>query len=315
MLHIKNLDLNLLLVAGALYRHKNVSRAALDLGLSQSAVSHALARLRVQFENPLFVRTSRGVSPTALARRMQNDILDLIHRAEQLGSHRTEFDPSKASDRITITSTDYFEAIVVPRLLAEIHRAAPNLTVSIRPTLGDIPKGDLETGKVDLAVAGFYSKLPEGFYQAHLASDTFQVAAAKRNSKYGAKLSIEEYFSANHALITLQGDFHDDIKHRVGSKHLKRQIIYGSYSFTGMAWVLQESNMLLTAPSLLLKQYQRYFPLRVWDGPIDLGKIDIKMIWHSQTHEDPLRKWFRAKLKAAFRVAPSFWLTLASSFL
>jgi DNA-binding transcriptional LysR family regulator len=299
MMHIRSLDLNLLVVAGALYRHQNVSKAAKELGLSQSAVSHALARLRVHFQDPLFVRTSKGVAPTALAREARGGVLELLRHAESLAARRTGFDPATARDRITISTTDYFEIVAMPELLAELRREAPSVQLSVRPTAGELPKRELEAGTVDLAVAGFYSRLPEGFYQAKLLSDTFRVAAARSNSRYSSRLSLEEYFSARHALITLQGDFRDDLTHRVGGRKLERKIAYGSFSFTGMAWILQDSDLLLTAPSLLLRKYQERFPIRVWDGPLDLGRIDVRMVWHAQTHQDPLRQWLRGKLKAA----------------
>lgn len=298
MKHIRNLDLNLLVIADALYRHKNVSKAAQDLGVTQSAVSHALARLRTHFHDPMFVRTSKGVAPTAFARGIQSDLNEVLQKAELLASRKTEFSVKEAQGRITITTTDYVEAVVMPILLPIMRDEAPGLQISIRPTLGELPKRELEEGKSDLAIAGFYSNLPEGFYQSKLFTDHFRVAASKENTRFGTRLTTEDYYSASHALITLQGDFRDDLSRKVGNKKQERQIVYGSYSFTGMAWALQSSDILLTAPSLLLERYSDYFPLRIWEGPIDMGKIDIRLVWHDQTHEDPIRKWFRARLQS-----------------
>lgn len=304
-MHIRNLDLNLLVVADALFRHKNASKAALDLGLTQSAVSHALARLRDYFKDPLFVRASKGVLPTEFARGIQADLAELLRRAELLASKKTAFDPSRAKGRITLSTTDYTEVVLLPLLLPIMRREAPGIQISIRPTQGDLPKGELEAGKVDLAIAGFYQKIPEGFFRSKLFTDSFRVAACSKNTRFGSKLSIDDYYSAGHALITLRGDFRDDLTRKVRNKKQERQIVYGSYSFTGLAWVLQSSDLLLTAPSLLLSRYREYFPLRIWEGPIELGKIEIQMIWHAQTHDDPLRQWFRTKLKSVCQKLPS----------
>lgn len=293
IVHIKSIDLNLLIVAGALFRHKNVSRAAEDLGLSQSAVSHALTRLRDLFQDPLFVRTAKGMATTEYARKIQNEVLDILYRAERLVTKQEKFDPRTARSRITIASTDYFEIVVMARLQELLAKEAPLLQISLRPTRGELPKRDLEEGIIDLAIAGFYKDLPEGFYQSKLFTDDFLCAArADHPSLKGKALSLEQYFNARHALITLQGDFRERAKGR------ERVIAYGSYSFTGMAWVLQQSDLLLTAPALLIGEYSRYFPLNAWPCPVEKSGIDVRMLWHAQTHEDPLRIWFRQKLKA-----------------
>ena len=291
-MHSRLMDLNLLVIAAALYRHKNVSKTAEELGLSQSAVSHALARLRDQFKDPLFVRTSKGMAPTEYARKIQNEILEILQRAELLASRQEKFEPLHAEGRVTISSTDYFEIVVMPKLLQTLSSEAPNLQVSLRPTRGDLPKRDLEEGGTDLAIAGFYKDLPEGFYQSKLYLDQFSCAVGQKHPLFKSKtLSEDQYFLSRHALITLQGDFRDKSKGKV------RNIVYGSYSFTGMAWVLQNSDLILTAPTLLLKEYQRYFSLRVWESPVVKGAIDIRMIWHAQTHKNPLHSWIRDKIR------------------
>lgn len=297
MVHISAIDLNLLGIASALYRHRNVSKAAQELGLSQSAVSHALARLRDQFGDPMFVRTSKGVAPTEFARTIQTELLDVVHKSELLLNRKKAFDPKEARGRITLATTDYFEAVVFPKLQPILAREAPGLQISVRPTVGELPKRDLEEGKIDLAVAGFYSDLPEGFYKGKLFKDSFGAATRKNHSTIRTRLTVDDYFAAQHALITLQGDFRDSMMTQVGKKKLTREIVYGTYSFTGIAWVLEKSDLVLTAPSLLLKQYQRFFPIQIWPCPVDLDPIEMQMIWHAQTHDDPLRAWFREKLR------------------
>ncbi len=291
--HVRQMDLNLLTVAAALYRHKNVSKAAGELGLSQSAVSHALSRLREQFADPLFVRTSKGMSLTEYARKIEPEIVDILQKAERLITRKEVFDPLTVKGRLVIASTDYFEIVVMARLQAVLLKEAPNLQVSLRPTKGELPKRELEEGQIDLAVAGFYRDLPEGLYQTKLFNDAFVCAAGPAHPLYKAKrLSEHEYFEARHALITLQGDFREKPQ-----RGRERKIVYGSYSFTGMAWILQESSLLLTAPKRLIERYQNHFPLQVWPSPVEKTAIDIRMVWHDRTQNDPLRSWMRHKIK------------------
>jgi len=212
------------------------------------------------------------------------------------------FNPQLATGRVTIATTDYFEVVVMKRLLPILSKEAPHLQISIRPTSGDLPKRELESGLVDLAIAGFYVALPEGFYQTRLFEDTFS-SAVRREHPFATqpRLSVEDYFSAKHALITLQGDFRDLVARRVNGKKQGRELVYGSYSFTGLAWVLQSTPLVLTAPTLLLEQYREFFPMKVWPCPIDLGKIELQMIWHAQTHDHPLRNWIRKKIREICR--------------
>jgi DNA-binding transcriptional LysR family regulator len=294
-MHISQIDLNLLKVAASIFKHRNVSRSAEDLGLSQSAVSHALARLRDQFQDPMFVRTSKGIAPTEFARSIQSELLELVHRVELLANRREKFDPSEIHSRIVLATTEYFELVVMADLHQKISKQAPNLQISIRPTIGELPKRELEEGKTDLAIAGFYQDLPEGFYQAKLYTDTF--SCATRRDHPLKKLGVKEYFDSDHALITLQGDFRDDIDHGTGKHKLTRRLTYGTFSFASLAWTLQKTDLILTAPSHLLEKYNAFFPLKIWPCPVDAGKIDVRMIWHEQTHKDPLRVWFREHLR------------------
>lgn len=292
--HIRSMDLNLLVIAAALFAHKNVSKAAVELGMTQSAVSHALARLRVFFKDPLFVRTSKGIVPTEFAKSLEKELIEWLNRGYQLVTHKKKFDPASVKARIVLATTDYFEVTVMSRLQPILAKEAPGLQISIRPTGGELPKKKLEVGSVDLAIAGFYSDVPEGFYQTKLFDDSFGVAVRKNHSFIQKKLTMENYLKSEHALITLQGDFKD----RLSSKLKKpRNIIYGTYSFTALPWLLQQTDLVLTAPKRLLEKYSEYFPIQQFDCPVDLGSFTFRMVWQAQTHENPLHQWFRKKLK------------------
>jgi DNA-binding transcriptional LysR family regulator len=237
--HMKSIDLNLLVIAAALFRTRNVTKAARELGLSQSAVSHALSRLRTHFRDPMFVRTSKGVAPTDFARQIQSDLLNVVHQSDLLVSRKKVFDPGNVTGRLTLLTTDYFEAVAMSRLQPMLAVQAPSLQISLRPTLGDLPVRELEEGRADVAIAGFYSDLPEGFFQVKLFSDTFLCATRQDHPTIKTELGAEAFFENKHALITLQGDFKDRTSYAIGKKRGQRRITYGSFSFTGVAWVFQ----------------------------------------------------------------------------
>lgn len=281
-------DLNLLRVLAALYRTRHVSRAAVELGQTQSALSHALGRLREQYGDPLFVRAARGVTPTPLALSLQAEVEEVLRRAEDLG-RRAPFDPATAEGRLVLATTDYFEILVLPALLGRLQAAAPGLTLSVRPTGGELPRAALEQGQADLAIAGFYDDLPEGYHTTPLLVDGF--ATATRAGRCDGPPTLAAWRADRHALITLQGDFAD----RLG---LDRAFVVGTYSFTSLAWTLAETDLWLTAPRGLLTRYARYFPITVYPCPVETPPLTLRMVWHARTQHDPLRRWLREQIRA-----------------
>ena len=295
------LDLNLLFVAESLYRTLNVSKTAKELNMSQSATSHALNRLRLHFHDPLFVRVSKGMAATEQAKRLQSSIEELTRQAYELSQRQEKFDPLKAKGRVTIATSDMIEVAIVPALLKRLQKEAPGVQLSIRSTGGEFPKGDLENGTYDLAIAGFYDKLPEGFLQSKLIETGFSIAYRTGHPLGPKKPTAAQYFDCEHALITLQGDFKDNLQQVIQGKKRTRRIVFGSYSFTGIAWTLVNSDLVLTAPTILLKRYQEHFALHVQSPPITIPNIELRMAWHSLTHKDPLKKWFREVIKEEFQ--------------
>jgi DNA-binding transcriptional LysR family regulator len=297
MAHIKTIDLNLLFTLEALFRHQNVSHVAKELGITQSGISHSLSRLREHYKDPLFVRASKGVTPTEFAKSIRNEVEEFITRALSLSEKVEQFDPRTVQGRITIATTDYFEIVIGSKLYARLAKEAPGVQISLRPTFGSLPKEQLEDGTYDIAVAGFYKDLPEGFYQQRLFTDSFSTAFRKDHSKIRGKLTQTDFFESDHLLITLQGDFKDRLSKLINGKRKSRKIQFGSASFTGPAWTISESDLLLTAPTQLLMRYKEHFPIRIELCPVEVTPIAVQMVWHGVSNQNPLKKWVRQLIK------------------
>lgn len=299
------LDLNLLFIMESLYRTQNVSKTAEEFFMSQSAVSHSIAKLRRHFDDPLFVRVSKGVSTTETAKALRAEIEAFVQKARQLGQPSEKFDPAKATGRITIATTDMLEIVLMPGLIERLKREAPGIQVSIRPTYGQLPKAELENGVYDMAIAGFYKDLPEGFFQTKILESGFSTAYRRGHPTIKGDLTAARFFESDHAIITLQGDFKDSLRATAGGKDRVRKFVFGSYSFTGLAWTVASTDLVLTAPTVLLKKYQEYFPIVVQKSPVPLPDVQIRMIWHLLTHKDPLKTWFREVVKQELKKSPT----------
>lgn len=294
------LDLNLVFVAESLFRHQNVSRAASELGVTQSSVSHSLARLREHFGDPLFVRVARGVAPTDRAKALRASLEEVAEKGRALSAEREAPDPRSASGRFTLAATDYVEVLLMPRLLPRLRREAPGIQLSLRPTGGELPKAELESGAFDVACAGFYRQVPGGFLQTKLFEDDFAVGCREGHPLAKGRLTRARLLAADHALITLQGDLKPSsaARGRPGPR-----IVYGSYSFTGMAWALAGSDLLLTAPRRLLEAYRAHFPIVILESPLPRRKLELRMVWHGLTHRDPIKSLVRSLIKEELAAA------------
>lgn len=292
MPRFRGVDLNLLLILESLYRHLNVSSAAAELGMTQSAVSHALAKLRQHYDDPLFVRVSRGVAPTEFARSIHPDVENFVAHAQSLTQKTQAFDPAKVTDTIVILSTDFFELVAAPKLLARLKKEAPGVRLTFRPLIGGIPKDALESGDCDLAAAGYFEDVPAGYYRQKLFSDHYAVAHRKNHPRAGKTLTVDTYYECEHARLTVWRDGKDPFSRTINGRRMVRNLKYTSGTFSTLMLAVSGSDLLLTAPSTVIDVYRDRLPLTVQSCPVP-AKIEMDMVWHGITHRNPLRQWFR----------------------
>lgn len=298
--NIRNIDLNLLAVFAALAREKNVSRAARELHLTQSAVSHALGRLRETFGDPLFVRRPQGIVPTPKALEIEPQVTEILRRTQELFQPTEPFDPATYQGEFQITSTDYFELVALPRLHALLRKEAPGVTLISRPSASQLPRADLESGQCDVAVAGFYGEPPPGFHQQKLFSDEFVVMARKRHPRLKGRLTLAKYLAEEHIRIALHGNLKGEFDRHLESKGMHRRVVAGLSNFVSPAWVLCETDLLLTAPRKLAERYAEYLPVEIFPAPMEIGPVNVAQVWHQRAHADPFHKWMRAMIKSLF---------------
>jgi DNA-binding transcriptional LysR family regulator len=293
--HLRELDLNLLLVAEVIYRHRNLTAAAAELCLTPSAVSHALTRLTRYYGAPLFVRAARGVVLTELGVKLEPQIRAFRAAAQLALARGADFDPRQAQACIYIASTEFFELVAGHALMTELHAAAPGLKLCFVDLMGPFTFRALEMGQIDLVVAGHFQELPEGLSRRRLFHDEFATLAG--GALPGDRpLTLEEYLQARHLLITLTGDLNGRVDVALRERGLSRQVVAATSSFTTPAWLLRAQDLVLTAPRSLLLRYQELVGRKAQPCPIALSGVDMQMIWHQRTHKDPLRQWVRERI-------------------
>ena len=292
---LARIDLNLLSAFRAVDETRQVTRAARLLGVSQPALSQALRRLRVAFGDPLFVKTPRGMVLTPFAESIAVPIRDVLDRIERdvLGSG--PFRAAALSRTFRIRTTDFVETLLVPPLLEALATEAPGVRVSVLPVGIALPKEELETGACDLAVAGFFGDLSDGFYQQRLFADHFACAIGPGHPRIraGRRLTLDAFCKERHVLVAPGGELTGAVDRVLARHRRRRTVVAGASGFMAGGWIAARSDCVVTAPSRLLAILAGPLRLATFDAPIDLPEIKVVQVWHARSHADPAHRWFR----------------------
>jgi DNA-binding transcriptional LysR family regulator len=298
-MNIRSKDLNLLVIFRSIWEERNVSSAARRLGMSQPAASSALNRLRAAFDDPLFVRVPRGVTPTPLAESLAPQVIAALREIEVLFTPRHEIEPATLEARLVIAGSDYYGQFVLPKLISWLSKHAPKVTVVARSLQGRFPQEELERGEVDMVIAGFITDLTEGFYRKTLFSEHFSTVVRKDHPVLSEPWTAERFCTLGHVLISPQGDLRGAIDVALAKQGLQRRVVAGIDNFFTPGWVVAQSDLALSAPHHLIEHYCSYLPLVERPLPFEVPGFSVVQIWHERTHEDPVRRWFRQQVQAA----------------
>ena len=294
---IRAVDLNLLKAFDALIGERAVTRAGARIGLSQPAMSHALLRLRSLFADDLFVRTARGMEPTAHAREIAPLIAAAIERIEAALNLGTGFDPARSQAIFTAGMAEYAEVALVGRLAAAFAGEAPNATLRLTPLNGADAADQLDRGAIDVAVA-HVNTLPAPIESAVLLRDPFVVVTRKGHPIAGNPLSLEAYAAQNHILVSPRGDTSGALDRILVDFGLRRRVALLVASYLALPAALTASDLVATVPQRTARQIAATAEIAVMPLPIDFA-MTVSMAWHRRTASEPAQAWFRRMLAAA----------------
>jgi DNA-binding transcriptional LysR family regulator len=290
---LKDVDLNLLVVFNQLLIERRVSKVAENLGLSQPAVSNALARLRKLTGDTLFLRTTKGMEPTPFAEQLAEPIayaLGLIHSAV---NQRTSFDPATSKRSFTVGMTDIGEIYFLPRVMEELAGLAPGVTLStVRNTSVNL-RDEMEAGHIDLAI-GLLPQLKAGFFQRRLFRQRYVCMFRKGHALDKRKVSLVEFSSAKHVVVVSEGTGHGKVDELLERSGVARNVLLTVPHFVAVGHILQNSDMVATVPERLAQALVGPFALTYVKHPAALPEIAINMFWHAKYHKDPANEWLRS---------------------
>lgn len=284
------LDLNLFRVFDTVYRERNLTRAAEVLFLSQSAVSHALARLREQLGDPLFVREGQGMTPTALAERLAPDVREALGLFRQAMHRSRDFDPARDILQFTLAMNDEIEPALLPALVQHLRATAPAIRIaSVRLDRSTL-KTDLASGRLDLAI-DVAQPMPAELHHTVVMQDQFCVVSARRR-----RLTAASYLAAQHVTVSSRRTglvVEDLVLSRLGHQ---RDIVLRCQHYETACRIVAETDLLLTLPRRQAESLNAAIGNHILAMPIDLPAIELHLYWHRQVDGEPGNQWLRSQL-------------------
>jgi DNA-binding transcriptional LysR family regulator len=295
-MNVTGLDLNLLRVFDVVLRDRSVTAAARHLGLTQPAVSNALARLRAQFEDALFVRTSSGMDATPFARELAEPVRQALALLDAALAHGPGFDPAISTRAFRFYMSDLGQIEFLPPLVERLRAAAPRLRLEALAIEPDAIADALAAGTLDFAM-GFLTGLGPPVRRRALFRDPY--VCLMRAEHPVQTLTRRTFLEVPHALVSYRGG------HRVIEEALERagvapRIVLRVPHFTVVPMVLERSDLILTLPARVARVYERRGHFKTLPLPLAVPAAEVALHWHERFDADPGNRWLREQLVALF---------------
>jgi DNA-binding transcriptional LysR family regulator len=259
--------------------------------MGQPAVSVALAKLRHQFGDPLFVRTSEGMVPTSLGQGLVRPVRNVLEALDALTGHRDLFDPLTSDRTFRICMTDISQLVLLPRLWEKLRLTAPRTRIDVLPLSADMAHM-LESGDADLAL-GFMPQMEAGFYQNTLFKQTFVCMVSAHHPRIQSELTLHDFATEDHAVISSSGSAPLLIDQELARLGINRRITLKIPNFIGAALVVEHTDLVITIPERLGEVLKGRGALRTFAVPFQLPGYEVKQHWHERYHNDPGAQWLR----------------------
>jgi len=288
---MKRADLSLLVALDALLTERSVTGAAERLQLSQPATSALLARLRTRLNDPLLIRTPRGMAPTAKALRLAAPLKQLLGEIEHLLNSDQEFEPLKVETTMFMAAADYAETVIFPALINRLRMEAPGLRLAIHPLDFTAVSKQMEKGEVDIAFLQL-STTPQHLRVQRLFEEQYVCIARRGHPRIKRRLSLEEFCQLGHIFVSPSGGGFAGATDLALAKVKRRRTVAVSVPhFLAAVEFVKNSDLIAVVPRRLATLHQD--ALQLITPPVLIDGFTLVLAWHDRIHRDPLHQWFR----------------------
>jgi DNA-binding transcriptional LysR family regulator len=294
MIRLQDIDLNLLIVFQQLFETRRISEAARKLGRSQPTVSNALRRLRRAFDDPLFVRTSEGMSPTPFAQQLAKPITIALSNISNAVNHREYFDPRISRRRFTIAATELGEIDLIPLLANKCNSAAPHIQIStVRASSISLDLiRDLEAGRIDLAL-GAFENVSGSLHRQRLFRQSYVTMFRAKHELGQGEVNLKSFLSARHLFVTNRSGADQRVNRCLQRAGIMQTVTLEVPYFTAVPYLIQATDCVATVPKRFAEAAAAPFGLEFITPPIKMPILTISAWWHPRFHQDKGNKWLR----------------------
>lgn len=282
----------------ALLAERSVTGAARRLGVTQSAMSHTLARLREELGDPLLVRAGRGMVPTARAERMAARLGRALGELEAALAEGAAFDATTSERTFTLDSADYAEMILLPPLVRRVTARAPG--VDLRMVRSEQSWSALEEGALDLQLRVLgRQETPAGVLGRALLRERFVCLLRRGHPLAEGGMDLGAFAEARHAMIAPRGSPGGPVDEALARQGLRRRVALTVPHFLAVPYAIAASDLVITLPERVARRFAASIEVVVVEPPLALPGFTLSMVWHERHDLDPAHQWLRAQLAAA----------------
>lgn len=286
-------DLNLLPIFVALMEERSVTRAAQRLGITQPALSNALARLRVTMRDPLFIRERYGVRPTQMAEELAPVIAAALARLDDAILGQQDFDPGEAVRLFTIAPNSYVEFVLAPAIVTRLRERARGIKLRLMPFGNDLTETGVMSGDTAM-VLGRIVDPPDNLVVQHLMDDGLSCVVRADHPEIDQAISREQYERLRHVNVLPPGRLRAGLFQALDQRGLRREVAVSVTHFLAVPEMIAATDYCATLPNLICRHLARDPRLKVLPAPVDLGTFPVQMGWHVRYRQDPAHRWLRA---------------------
>jgi DNA-binding transcriptional LysR family regulator len=286
-------DLNLLPVFITLMEERSVTRAAERLGITQPALSNALARLRTMMQDPLFIRERYGIQPTQMAEALAPVIAAALAQIDDAILGQQDFDPAKAERLMTIAPNSYVEFVLMPAIVTRLRQLAPGLRLRLTPFGNDLAETGIMSGTTAMALGRIVDP-PDNLIVQHLMDDRLACVVRADHPEIGARLSRAQYERLKHVNVLPPGRMRAGLFQALERQGVRREVAVSVTHFLAVPEMIAVTDYCATLPALICRRLAHDKRLKILAPPVDLGTFPVEMAWHVRYRHDPAHRWLRA---------------------
>jgi DNA-binding transcriptional LysR family regulator len=284
------LDANLLVALDALLQEGNVTRAAARIGVTQSAMSQTLGRLREHFDDPILTRVGRQMKATPFAQRISSRLHSAIGELEAVVRDRPVFDPTVASRRFVLATVDYLALLFIPALRRTLTERGSGLDLAVHALDAGNVAELLEAGVVDFYL-GVHGATERSLRAKHLFEDPFALLVHSEHPLARQAPTIDAYASHPHVHVSPRREGGTVVGRALAAKGLERHVAVEVPFFSLLPGLLVNGDLVATVPRSLASLFAQQSDLTVLEPPVELPPLDICLAWDPRFEREPALAW------------------------